>query len=67
MIAKAKVIPRKVQSIGIILVECKSNNPTQLVKGPGKTGKNEPIIPKQTNTKPKSNKNISIVFFSNDF
>jgi len=39
------------------------NNPTQLVKGPGSTGKKDPIIPRQTKTKPRSNKKISIAFF----
>ena len=59
--ATAKVTPKKVESIGTILVKCNNNKPTQLVKGPGKIGKNEPMIPRQTKTNPRSNKNISIV------
>jgi hypothetical protein len=62
----ANVTPRKVQSIGNIFVECNNSKPTQLVSGPGNTGKKDPIIPKQTKTKPKSSKNISIVIFNND-
>lgn len=61
--AMAKVIPRNVQSKGIICVMYNSNRPIQLVKGPGKTGKNEPIIPSIRNTSPISIKKISIVYF----
>ena len=58
------MIPKKVQFIGIVFVMCNSNKPNHPVKGPGNTGKNEPIMPKHTNTKPISNKNISIVFLT---
>jgi hypothetical protein len=59
----AKVTPRKVQSIGITFVKCKIIKPSQLVSGPGKMGKKEPIIPKQTKKKPSNSKKISIVNF----
>ena len=50
--------------MGIVEVVCNSNKPNQPVKGPGNIGKNDPIIPKHTNTKPTTNKNISIVFLN---
>ena len=47
--------------MGITLVKCSSNKPTQPVKGPGSTGKNEPIIPIVVKRNPTMSKKISIV------
>ena len=58
--AMARVMPKKVQFIGTASVRCNSNRPTQLVTGPGKTGKNEPMIPSKATKKPTMSKKISI-------
>ena len=59
-IATAKVIPKKVQFIGTAEVRCSNSNPNQPVKGPGNTGKKEPIIPNNINKKPMNKRKISI-------
>ena len=51
-IAIAKVIPKKVQFIGTAEVVCKMSRPAQLVMGPGKTGRKDPIIPSKATKKP---------------
>ena len=58
--ATPKVIPRKVQSIGMSLVKCRIRSPTHPVIGPGSTGKNEPMIPSETKKNPKKSKKISM-------
>ena len=60
IIAIPKVIPRNVQFNGTTEVKCNIKSPAQLVKGPGKTGKKDPIIPRIANRKPTISKNISI-------
>ena len=61
--ATAKVMPKKVQLSGTTEVKCSNSSPNHPVKGPGKTGKKEPITPSNTKTSPNSNKKRSIVCF----
>jgi hypothetical protein len=58
-----KVIPRNHQSSGTASVKCISNNPTQLIGGPGSTGKKLPSIPMMMKTTPIKVKNMSISYF----
>ena len=53
-------MPKNVQFIGTALLRCSISKPTQLVIGPGKTGKNEPRIPNIIKRNPKINRKISI-------
>ena len=53
-------MPKKVQSFGTADVKCNNNSPTQPVKGPGKMGKNAPMIPKQIKMNPKKSNIMSI-------
>ncbi|VXB68050.1 hypothetical protein MARI151_30330 [Maribacter litoralis] len=57
----ARVIPKNVQFIAIALVEYSKSKPTQLIGGPGKTGKKLPKMPTSIKRNPRTNKNISIV------
>jgi hypothetical protein len=47
-------------------VRCKIKSPTQLVSGPGKTGKKLPIIPKTIKIEAAKTKSISINIFLYD-
>ena len=58
--ATKNVIIRNCISNGIILEKWITNNPTQLVIGPGIIGLKLPIIPKMQKIKPTIIKNISI-------
>jgi|TARA_B110000967_G_C18820335_1_gene528344 hypothetical protein len=46
----------------MILVKCSVSRPTHPVKGPGRTGKKEPMIPSVTKKKPKKSKKISMYY-----
>ncbi|GAA0738678.1 hypothetical protein GCM10009431_06840 [Gaetbulibacter jejuensis] len=59
-IATINVMIKNVQFIGSASVRCKTKSPTQLVNGPGKTGKKLPSIPRSINKPLIINKNISI-------
>ena len=59
-------MPKKVQSFGTADVKCKSNRPSQPVKGPGKMGKNAPMIPKIMQINPRKSKRMSIDFLLYD-
>lgn len=60
-----KVIPRKVQFIGIASVKCNKSKPNQPVIGPGRIGKKEPTIPTNVSIKPSIKKKISMILFIN--
>lgn len=49
--------------MGTTEVKCKTNKPNQPVKGPGKTGKKEPIIPNKAKRNPMKSKKMSIIFY----
>ena len=54
-------MPKNVQFMVMALVEYSKRRPTQLIGGPGKTGKKLPKIPTSIKMNPSTNKNISIV------
>ena len=60
MIEIAKVIPKKVQFISITFVKWSRSKPTHPVTGPGKTGRNEPMIPRRIKMNPRKSKKMSI-------
>lgn len=57
----AKVTPNTHQLFGIALVRYNRSKPSQLIGGPGNTGKKLPNIPINIQIKPRSNNTISIV------
>ena len=59
--ATKKVIIRKVQFMGTASVRCRIKSPTQLVRGPGRTGKKLPMIPRIIKKRPKKRRKISIM------